>query len=140
MFLQRCCLNCCSQPVFAMSCFTGMIFNAISLQIVSLKIVQCNISFRPAKASSPYSHTNRRICLQRCPKEHFKVVNTSIASISCERSILDQAMLSGMLKNLFAGILTTYMETRLKASRIPWERSNFCPLGNYKAFDFTTCS
>ena len=30
-----------SQPVSAMECYTGTIFNATSLQIVSLKIVQC---------------------------------------------------------------------------------------------------
>ena len=34
-----------SQPVFAMACYTGTIFNATSLQIVSLKIVQCDITF-----------------------------------------------------------------------------------------------
>ena len=35
---------------------------------------------------SPYSRTNRRICLQPRSKKDFKAVNTSIASISCERS------------------------------------------------------
>ena len=35
-----------NQPVFAMVCYTGMIFNATSLQIVSLKIVQCDITLK----------------------------------------------------------------------------------------------
>ena len=34
------------QPVSAMGCYTGTIFNAKSLQIVSLKIVQCDIILR----------------------------------------------------------------------------------------------
>ena len=35
-----------SQVVFAMACYTGMIFNATLLQIVSLKIVQGDITLR----------------------------------------------------------------------------------------------
>ena len=32
------------QPVFAIACYIGTVFNATSLQIVSLKIVQCDIT------------------------------------------------------------------------------------------------
>ena len=35
-----------SQPVSAMGCYTGTIFNATSLQIVSLKIDQCDITLK----------------------------------------------------------------------------------------------
>ena len=35
-----------SQPVPAMGCYTGTSFNATSLQIVSLKIVQYDITLR----------------------------------------------------------------------------------------------
>ena len=34
-----------SQPVSAVGCYTGTISNATSLEIVSLKIVQCDITF-----------------------------------------------------------------------------------------------
>ena len=35
-----------SQPVSAMGCYTVMIFNATSLQIASLKIVQCDTTLK----------------------------------------------------------------------------------------------
>ena len=34
------------QPVFAMACYIGTIFNATFLQIISFKSVQCDITFK----------------------------------------------------------------------------------------------
>ena len=44
-----------SQSVSAMGCYTRTIFNATSLQIVPLKIIQCDITFRICTFSSPYA-------------------------------------------------------------------------------------
>ena len=51
-----------SQPVSAMGCYTGTIFNATSLQILSLKIVQCNITLKSMNGSEfslTFSHESQ---------------------------------------------------------------------------------
>ena len=58
-----------------MGCYTGTIFNATSLQIVSLKIVQCDISLRicqanPAGETSSFIST---VCVKSVPLYHFKL-------------------------------------------------------------------
>ena len=80
------------------------------------------------KAWSPYSRNDSRICLRGCSKEDFKVVHTSIASISCEKAILIiiatiwrqtsylQDVEKHIRKYVFA-IFTTYMETSLKTRK-----------------------
>ena len=66
-----------SQPVSAMGCHTRTIFNSTSMQIVSLKIVHCDITFRKSLRFLYYASLST--CCQNLEKNwvHWKNLGES---------------------------------------------------------------
>ena len=63
---QRCCQNFASQPGSAMGCYTGTIFSATSLQIVSLKSLSVTLSY--TKENATWTNQKTTLLLNRWPR------------------------------------------------------------------------
>ena len=83
-----------SQSVSAMRCYHGTIFNATSLQIVSLKIVQCGITFTRSRHAFRISS----FCFQM---EREAVINMEEVSESGPNQLVVQPMVAPVITTNF---------------------------------------